>query len=205
MKSTCLLIAFALFAITGSTLFAQDTCKVYSLKNPHGAEMDITKIWVVDSVNFRVRTIKALPFHIGATESFDIEVCILARDGKPHTSQVRYQNTHGTSSYNVTMTGPAVASVSDGMMGEGASQGVSAIAPNPATDYAHIQILRPAGQKLSVRLYNILGDDITATTSIEAGESDVKIDVKSLANGRYFVAVVTGNSPVTTQSLMVSH
>ncbi|MEO6048634.1 MAG: hypothetical protein ABIQ57_14225 [Candidatus Kapaibacterium sp.] len=34
--------------------------------------MDITKIWMVDTVNFTVRTIKSLPFHIGATEPFDI-------------------------------------------------------------------------------------------------------------------------------------
>ncbi|MEP7218752.1 MAG: T9SS type A sorting domain-containing protein [Bacteroidota bacterium] len=203
VKSISIRTTIALFFFaTGVTLFAQDTCKTYSVANPHGAAMDITKIWMVDTVNFTVRTIKSLPFHIGATESFDIEVCILARDGKPHTSQVRYQNTHGTSSYSVTITAPAVASVSDQKI---SSQTVHAPVPNPASDIASIEIPEAMGRNIVVRLYNVLGEDVTEIAGIRVNDRNALIGVKALPNGGYVVAVIAGNMPVSMQSLVVSH
>ncbi len=91
---------------------AQDTCKVFGQKNPHGLAMQVRgPMYVMDSVNFKVTSTKPLPYNIGATDTIYFEVCILARDGKQHSTQVRYGSTHGAVSFNVTMTAPTISDV----------------------------------------------------------------------------------------------
>ena len=61
---------------------AQDTCKVFGQKNPHGVAMEIRPaMTVVDTVNFSVRSMKTLPYNISATDTIFFDVCIKARDG----------------------------------------------------------------------------------------------------------------------------
>jgi hypothetical protein len=83
---------------------AQDTCKVFGQRNPHGVAMQISApMYVVDSVNFHIMSVKTLPYNINATDTIFFNVCLMATDGKTHSTQVRYNTTHGMVSYNVSL------------------------------------------------------------------------------------------------------
>ncbi len=196
------IVAIMIALTTFAQAYAQDTCKTFSIKNPHGAAMSIMKIWAVDSVNFTVSTVKPLPFQIGATESFDIIVCIRARDGKPHSTSIRYTNTHGTSSYNVTMTAPSVSAVPS--EGDGADVGVRVdVSPNPASTQAMIDVDARGARETGVRLYDINGRVVWSYTQTIT-QAHIPIDLQSIPAGMYTLVADDGNGRRHARRLIVN-
>jgi hypothetical protein len=163
-KAISLFCLLSLLPLVGE---AQDTCKVFSQKNPHGAEMWIYNIWIRDSVNFRVRSIQTLPWFEGVNDTLHFEVCILARDGKKHTTQVGYFTTHDTVTYLISnFQAPAPSAVDE-------FDDVRLLYPNPARDYLQLN-----GHKGDWSVIDYLGRVVLE------GESE-KIDVRRLSEGVY--------------------
>lgn len=196
------IVSIAIAIATFASARAQDTCKTFSIANPHGAAMSIMKIWAVDSVNFTVSTVKPLPFDIGATESFSIIVCIHARDGKPHSTSIRYTNTHGTSSYNVTMTAPSVSAVPS--EGNDANVGVRVdVSPNPASTQAMIDVDASSTREIDVRLYDINGRAVWSSAHATT-HARIPMDLQSIPNGTYTLVADDGNGRRHARRLIVN-
>lgn len=200
MKKIYLLSLFSIVLLSTSA-FGQDTCKVYSVKNPHGAAMSINKIWVLDSVNFSVESIKPTPFQLGASESFSIKVCILARDGASHSTQVRYTNTHGTSSYNVTMVAPSGGAAS---VQEVPVEMVLSVSPNPASSYLQVSLNTDKLKGGDVAIYNMIGEQVQRSP-IEAETGTVFIDVSAIPSGRYMAVITSEGRQIAMSALVVEH
>jgi hypothetical protein len=200
MRHFLLLLSFGLVLTVSAR--AQDTCKVMTIQNPHGADMQIMKLWVVDSANFRVTSVTPLPFQLGANESFDVRVCILARDGMSHSSQVRYTNTHGTSSFNISMTAPSSATVpSAGERGL-----VDAwISPNPASGAVTIALNRTGARDVEVRLYALDGSRVTSVSIPELAGASVPLDVSALPAGEYLAAIDVRGEGAVVRRVVVIH
>lgn len=178
----------ALFLVLGaSSIRAQDTCKTYSHKNPHGAAMTISRVWILDSVNFTVRPIQTLPYQESATGSFDFEVCIIPRDGKKYSTQVRYQTTHGPVSYNISNF---VAPTGTSGVSEVAVEEQAEVYPNPTPDVVNVLLDYPFE-------YSVTSP---SGTTILTGSGDKTIDLRALPSGSYFLYLrSTGRPDVMTR------
>jgi hypothetical protein len=188
MKYSILILAALL---TASSVSAQDTCKTYSHKNPHGAAMTISRVWVLDSVNFRVETVQELPYQETATGSYDFTVCILAKDGLKHSTQVRYQTSHGPVSYNISnFQAPGSSGVSD----LGSDVDVS-IYPNPASRTTYL-----TGAKGAWSIHNTLGQEVLRGVASEEG---LYINVESLPKGQYSIKCFSVLGQTEVRSLII--
>jgi hypothetical protein len=179
-----ILIATAILVSTGA--YAQDTCKTYAHKNSHGAAMTISRVWVLDSVNFRVESIPELPFQETASGTYDFKVCILAKDGLKHSTQVRYQTTHGPVSYNISnFQAPGASGVSEHEVSTKVK-----LYPNPATRATTLD-----GASGVWTIYNTLGQKVLTGVATEASQS---IDLQSLPKGHYCIkcSSVLGESEI---------
>lgn len=194
-----MLLGLCLFATVSS---AQDTCRVYSIPNPHGAAMSVTRVWVVDSVNFSVESVNPLPHQMTATSTFDIRVCIRARDGQSHSTIVRYSNTHGTSSYPVTMTAPATSGVETGIM---RNLGLPPALPNPSGTTVSIDPGYTLPHRLRTEIVDLSGQLLRVDERPVIVDGRILVDVNTLANGRYLVRVVTPGRRVGSWQIVVQH
>ncbi len=186
-----------LFCLVGTTVQAQDTCKSYNVPNPHGAAMTIYKIWVVDSTNFTVESLKPLPYDITATGTVDFRVCLLPRDGVKRTTQVRYQNTHGTSSYSVTIT-PPTSSVK-----RAPDQAPLSAYPNPASNRVEIALGAFETNNLSVDLIDSRGNIINP--SFEVGSFKIVLNTATIASGAYTIVVKNSTHIFGVSQIAVVH
>ncbi len=155
--------------------------------------MTISRVWILDSVNFRVRPIQQLPYQEAATASFDFEVCILARDGKEYSTQVRYMTTHGVVSYSISNF-QAPGGVSAVLSEAPSSQQL--IFPNPAREIITMQ--GSAGSDWVI--YDIGG---VARLSGRTTASSESVEVTSLLPGSYIVKVTTSAGVEETQRLII--
>ncbi len=60
--------------------------------------------------------------------------------------------------------------------------------PNPATEFVNIKFETPQAKKVKLTVHNILGNSIELETEI-IDEFEIKIRVKDLTTGYYFVSV----------------
>ena len=198
MKKYLRLFLFTvLLCAVSITVQAQDTCKSYNVPNPHGAAMTIYKIWVVDSTNFTVESIKPIPYDITATGTVDFRVCLLPRDGVKRTTQVRYQNTHGTSSYTVTLT-PPTSSVK-----RTPDQAQLSAYPNPAANRVEIALGSFEMNNLSVDLIDVRGHIINPP--FEVASSKIVLNTSAVVTGAYTILVKNNTHIVGVSQLAVVH
>ncbi len=182
---------------TVSLLHAQDTCRSIYLKNPHGAAMNIEKVWILDSVNFTVESLRPLPYYITDTGTVDFKVCILPRDGIKRTTQVRYLNTHGTSSYSITMTPPATESVKT------EPQLPSLIAfPNPASTSVELLL---AGSVSALKVECLALDGTSFHIPFTSVGKRVTLQTTLLASGSYTIIVKDGERPIGMSQIVITH
>lgn len=139
--------------------------------------MTISRVWILDSVNFTVRPLQQLPYYEAADASFDFEVCILARDGKKYSTQVRYQTTHGPVSYNISNF---VAPLETSGVTDARSADV-VVYPNPVDDQVYVNIEGP----FKYALMDLKG------VNVLTGTSERSIGLASLPAGTYFLRINT--------------
>lgn len=200
-QTAATIIAIIALIITSANA-QQDTCKKISISNPHGLDMEISKVWVLDTVNFSVESVKALPFNLGATESFDIKVCVLARDGKSHSTQVRYRNTHGTSSYNVTMIAPDGTSSVKNVENKNYNL---VVASNPATTHFTIQFPQKPIKDVTIELYSMDGSLVHVKNVSEITTGEVSVNVQGLSSGTYVTVVKIKGENIITKRIAIQH
>ncbi|MEO6941221.1 MAG: T9SS type A sorting domain-containing protein [Candidatus Kapaibacterium sp.] len=99
------LIVSVLFLFAGAAK-ASDECMLMGQKNPHGMAMVVSQVSVMDSVNFVVSTVKAMPFTMGKTDTVWFSVCPLVHDGKMHNTQIKYMTDMGPISYAISVMAP---------------------------------------------------------------------------------------------------
>ena len=183
MTRAVILIAFLLTLLEGAR--AQDTCRVFSIPNPHGAAMTISRVWVQDSVNFSVEPVRAVPFNLAADELWDARVCIKPRDGQSYSTIIRYQTTHGPASYQVTMVAPTTAAVS--MEHQDATMGMK-VYPVPSSGDLTIEPPVERGDILTVEVYDGMGGLRSVVEERYEG-GHLRLDLSRLPSGRYRIMV----------------
>lgn len=193
------LLAVLIFVSTASTMYAQDTCKVFGQKNPHGLAMEIKgPMTVADTLNFTVESKKSLPYNISATDTIFFNVCIKARDGKKHSTQVKYNSTHGAISYTVSLQAPSTAGVEPLQNTKGLTIFTY---PNPAKDYVHVTIENSVNSVTQVQIYNDNGVSISSHTVPVDG--NVIINTVGYNTGIYHAFLKSGNSLIGSKDFVV--
>ncbi len=79
-----------------------------------------------------------------------------------------------------------------------------ALFPNPAKETAHVELSLPTGAPLTLRVYNVLGQEMITLRNdwLSAGHHTLKLPMQDLAPGVYLIQVQT---PTTTQSRTFIH
>jgi hypothetical protein len=184
MKKLILIVVVVLSL--SSLVRAQDTCKVFGQRNPHGVAMQISgPMYVVDSVNFHIMSMKTLPYNIAATDTIFFNVCLMAMDGKTHSTQVRYNTTHGMVSYNVSLKAPT-----------------SGVNEEQITHGPALSALTGELRGAVLEIFSSDGSLIETLPTIGAGT--VEIPTASLAAGFYFVQLTTGQHQLAVEHFTVT-
>jgi hypothetical protein len=191
-------ILFAFF--TALSVSAQDTCRVFAIPNPHGAAMTISRVFIADTVNFSVESLRPAPFDIGASETWDARVCIKARDGQSHSTTIRYQTTHGQASYAVTMNAPGTAGIVDPGL---PSRAVTF--PQPTSGRVTIRLEDNGVGELRARVFDHSGGLMTSLPVVIGLGGDVSLDLEALPSGSYIVVLDDEGQIVARSSVVVAH
>lgn len=177
---------------------SQDTCKVLGQKNPHGVAMEIRgPMTIADTINFSVESTKPLPYNILATDTIFFNVCIKAKDGKKHTTQVKYSSTHGAISYTITMQAPGSA----GVIGSNSNSPTITVSPNPAKEYVRLHMENFVGSSMQMLIVDSKGAAI-ATQSIPS-DGNLSINTRTYCNGIYHAIIKSGTSIVGSKEFVV--
>jgi len=71
-------------------------------------------------------------------------------------------------------------------------------APNPISDFSLVQYYLPKADKVSIRIYNILGKTIKSESVVGTnGSNKYNIDASNLTNGIYFYSLTYANNTIT--------
>ncbi len=89
----------------GGTSYPCDTCQVVSREHHLKGTVQINKFYCLDSTNFSVSALQALPYSLRDNESVRFNICLHCPDGKPHTTQVKAVTNQGELSWEITMQG----------------------------------------------------------------------------------------------------
>lgn len=120
--------------------------------------------------------------------------------GNPGNSTVNWQSPFG--GLVVPGDDAAIRTAIDGYTGiqnQNLLDGKISIFPNPATDFVNVQFLNRNSEEVSIRVFNIIGEEInlSITTSLSNGVSSIRINTSELVNGYYMVQLKTGTATKT--------
>ena len=98
-----------------------------------------------------------------------------------------------------------VSSLPTGVQKYDASEEFSAnVFPNPTSDNATLALLISKNEKVTVKMYNMLGAEVYSNTNeLEKGIHSIDLNISNLQNGIYFVNIAVGNK-VSTEKLTIS-
>jgi hypothetical protein len=139
-----------------------------------------------------------LPYNIAATDTIFFNVCLMAMDGKTHSTQVRYNTTHGMVSYNVSLKAPT-SGVNEEQITHGPA--LSAAFPNPAAGIVKFAL---TGELRGAVLEIFSSDGSLIETLPTIGAGTVEIPTASLAAGFYFVQLTTGQHQLAVEHFTVT-
>jgi hypothetical protein len=193
-------IATVILMLVSLPAIAQDTCRIFTISNPHGAAMTISSVFIADTVNFSVEPLRTTPFNIGATETWDARVCIKARDGQSHSTMIRYQTTHGQASYAVTMTAPGPAGID-----QLTTKGSAAAFPQPTSGRVTIRLDDRRVGQIRVRVYDNAGILLTTSEVAVGSDGNVTLDLAAIPGGSYIVVLDADGHIVARSSVVVAH
>jgi hypothetical protein len=188
---SCCLLGVLFFA---STAFSQNAEKIYSIANPYGSAMRIESLVVDDSANFRVESLKPLPFDLPESGTLDFKVAILPHDGIMRTTQVHF----GTTSYTIQMEAPLSASVKNSN-----AQMQSSVYPNPVKDFCTINIDISLYPNIEIELFNSIGGNVVSMVQ-PVGHS-LSLDARNLASGSYHLMIKSNGALVRSEEIIVKH
>ena len=189
---------FTLICTLVASAKAQDTCKVLGQKNPHGVAMEIRgPMTIADTVNFSVESTKPLPYNISATDTIFFNVCIKVKDGKKHTTQVKYSSTHGAISYTITMQAPTDAGVYTTTVN---SKNIF-LFPNPAREFVHLYLENFPGSSTQMEIVDSKGASISKQSI--PSEGSLNVNTSNYSNGIYHAIIKSGDIIVGSKEFVV--
>jgi hypothetical protein len=190
----------SLLLIAGSIpASSQDTCRVFTIPNPHGAAMTISSIFIADTVNFSVEPLRSVPFDIEATETWDARVCIKARDGARHSTSIRYMTTHGQAAFQLSMDAPGPSGIVD----DARVRTVVTAYPSPSTGAVTLRLGNPVATRAVVTVVDASGAGTIVAPVSRAGD-DLHIDLGTLAPGAYVIVVSVDGRFVGRASILLA-
>lgn len=80
----------------------------------------------------------------------------------------------------------------------------ASVYPNPANTVANISIINPSGSKVTINLFDVLGNKIATFIAAEARSQVVPLPVQGLSAGTYWVEVSTLTDERTTLRLVIN-
>lgn len=193
-----LVLACLTVVVASQQSTAQDTCRVFSIPNPHGAAMTISRVFLSDTTHFTVEPLRAVPFDIGASETWDARVCIKARDGQTYSTTIRYQTTHGQASYAVTMTAPGTAGAHDDR-----PSSRLLVAPVPSRDRVRVSGELVGRADVTMRLYARDGA-LAATFQFGDWRTAAELDVAGIPNGVYTLVAFVNAVVLARTSIVIA-
>jgi hypothetical protein len=157
-----------------------ETCQMVSETNPHPMDINVSKVWVDDSVDFNVMPTRSLPFTVKVGMPVGFQLCLTAIDAAQHTAKVSFASDMGTFTMNaVTMSAAASVAITSTP-----GENVLKVFPNPANTTLTARL--PDGEREGqVVLYSTSGQRVMSATVMNAGS--VEIPIGSIAPGVYFL------------------
>jgi len=194
MKMKCCCLLGVLFF--ASTALSQSAEKIYSIVNPYGAAMRIESLTIDDSADFRVESLKPLPFDLSETGTLDFKVTIIPRDGITRTTQVRSGN---LSLSIVTMESPILNAVkkSEEQYANHPSY------PNPVKDFCTINTDISLYPNVEIEVFNSVGASVVGLVQ-PVGHS-LSLDARNLTSGRYHISITSNGLMIRSEDIIVKH
>jgi hypothetical protein len=196
MMKCCCLLGVLFFA---SAALSQSAEKIYSIANPYGSAVRIQSISVDDTANFRVESLKALPYDLEELGTLDFKVAIIPRDGITRTTQVHYRDSRGTSSYTVTMDAPVTSAVKT----SNEQYANHPAYPNPVKDFCTINTDISLYPNVQIELFNTVGANVVGF--VQPVGHILSLDARNLASGRYHLSVSSNGQVIRSEDIFVKH
>jgi hypothetical protein len=191
---SCCLLGVLFFS---SAAFSQSTEKIFSVANPYGTAMHIEKLSVEDSENFKVESLKPLPFDLSETEALDFKVVLIPHDGITRTTQVRFGDSHSASSYTIKMEAPLTSSVRSSVPQQ------TAVYPNPVKDFCTINTDISLYPNVEIELFNSIGGNVIGL--VQPVGHKLSLDARNLTSGNYHLMIKSNGSIVQREDIIVKH
>lgn len=160
--------------------------------------MRVESIVVEDSANFRIESMKKLPFDLDESGMLDFKVAIIPRDGITRTTQVHFGDSHSAMNYTIQMEAPLESSVRNSF-----AQFQSLVYPNPVHDVCTINIDINVYPNVQIELYNTLGASVVGL--IQPVGKSLSLDARNLASGTYHLMIKSNGSLVRSEEIVVKH
>jgi hypothetical protein len=192
IKSCCLL-GVLFFA---SSALSQSTEKIYSVVNPHGSAMRIESLCVEDTANFRVESLRPLPYDLPENGTLDFKVSVIPHDGISRTTQVRFGDQHSATSYTVEMQAPLE-------IKQRREQMQSTVFPNPVKDFCTINVDISLYPNVEIELFNSAGSNVVGFC--QPVGSNLSLDARNLASGSYHLMIRSNGKQVHSEEIIVKH
>lgn len=197
MMKSFFLLGVLLFA---STAFSQNAEKIYSISNPYGSRMMVESLSVDDTVNFKVESLKSMPYNLDELGTLDFKVTVTANDGITRSTQVRCNEGRSTTPVStITMAAPLVNAVVCG----GGSGAMKPAYPNPVKDYCTINTDISLYPNVQIELFNSVGVSVVGVVQLVG--HNLSLDARNLTNGRYHLKITTNGNVIRSEDIIVNH
>ncbi|MEP7235922.1 MAG: T9SS type A sorting domain-containing protein [Ignavibacteriota bacterium] len=193
----CLIVLGVMFF--ASAALSQSAEKIYSVANPYGAAARVESISVDDTSNFRVESLKALPYDVSELGTVDFKVSIVPHDGITRSTQVRCRDSRGCIAYTVTLSAPVTNAVK---VGEEQYKNHPAY-PNPVTDFCTINTDISLYPNVQIELFNALGSNVVGL--VQPIGHALSLDARNLTSGRYHLSISSNGSVIRSEDIIVKH
>ncbi len=193
MKCCCLL-GVLFFA---SAALSQSIEKIYSISNPYGAAMRIESLRIDDTVNFRLESLKPMPYDLGESGMLDFKIAIIPHDGITRSAQIK--DSHGATLTSITLTAPVASAVR-----KAEDQYINHPAyPNPAKDFCTINTDISLYPNVAIELFNSAGVSVVGVVQ-PVGHS-LSLDARNLSSGKYHLTISSNGAMIRSEDICVKH
>jgi hypothetical protein len=106
----------------------------------------------------------------------------------------------------VTQNGSYTSGIVAGIKDEGSVLGGCHLYPNPATSHIKLELGLDVAQRIEVKLFNSIGEQINSTLNVEGvqGANTYTIDIATLPEGIYFAQINLDGTLATTKRFIIT-
>lgn len=184
--------------LSASTALSQNAEKICSISNPYGSRMMVESLSVDDTVNFKVESLKEMPYDLDETGTLDFKVAVIARDGITRSTQVHCNNSSGSPIYTLTMAAPMAAAARSTE-----DRTIRPAYPNPVKDYCTINTDISLYPNLQIELSNSVGASVIGV--VQPVGHTLSLDARNLSTGRYHLTITSNGTMIRSEDIFVKH